>query len=56
GIHKYCDYYLVEAPSDARAKPQAAEGVQACDWRSPESALRKLTYENARRVLRLAIR
>lgn len=52
-IHKYCHFYLIEAPV-GEAEPQLAEGITACIWLPPEEAIETITYENAREVLRAA--
>jgi 8-oxo-dGTP pyrophosphatase MutT (NUDIX family) len=52
-IHKYCHFYLVESPAGEPA-PQQAEGITACVWLPPAEAIRTITYENAREVLRAA--
>ncbi len=52
-IHKYCHFYLVESPAGEPA-PQHAEGITACVWLPPAEAIRTITYENAREVLRVA--
>ncbi|HEX7051541.1 MAG TPA: NUDIX hydrolase [Longimicrobiales bacterium] len=54
-IHKFCHFYLVEAPR-GEPRPQVEEGITACVWLSPEEAVRTITYENAREVLRAAAR
>lgn len=54
-IHKYCDYFLMETAGAQRASAQAAEGVQACVWLSPEEAMSRISYENARRILERAL-
>jgi len=54
-VHKYCDYFLLEADAGDTAHPQTGEGIQALEWLSPEAALSRITYANARLVLRLAI-
>ncbi|NIN72588.1 MAG: NUDIX domain-containing protein [Gemmatimonadetes bacterium] len=50
-IHKFCDYFLVEADPAELALPQQAEGIQACRWLPAEDAGVLLTYTNARHVL-----
>ncbi len=55
-VHKYCDYFLVEADPGERAEPQAAEGIGACRWLKPDDALQRVTYDNARQVLLAAWR
>jgi ADP-ribose pyrophosphatase YjhB (NUDIX family) len=52
-IHKYCHFYLIEAPTGDTC-PQAAEGITACSWLPLADALRQISYDNAREVLRLA--
>jgi ADP-ribose pyrophosphatase YjhB (NUDIX family) len=52
-IHKYCHFYLVESP-EGEPEPQQAEGITACEWFGPEEAIRTITYENAREVVRIA--
>ncbi|UCC71073.1 MAG: NUDIX domain-containing protein [Gemmatimonadota bacterium] len=53
-IHKFCDYFLVEADPGEVALPQRAEGIQACCWLAAEEAAPRLTYANARQVLAAA--
>ncbi len=53
-VHKFCDYFLVEADSAELTLPQRAEAIQACRWLPPEEAAAQLTYANARRVLAAA--
>ncbi|UCF19665.1 MAG: NUDIX domain-containing protein [Gemmatimonadota bacterium] len=50
-VHKYCDYFLVEADPTEQAEPQVDEGIGACRWLQPEVALERVTYDNARQVL-----
>lgn len=54
-VHKFCDFFLLETDPADQAKPQQAEGIQACEWLGPETALNQVTYANARQVLRLAL-
>jgi len=54
-VHKYCDYFLLEADSAESAEPQRDEGIQACAWTDPDRALQQITYVNARQILRLAL-
>ncbi len=54
-IHKFCDYVLFEAEPDVPAEAQAHEGIQDCRWFDPTTALERITYENARHILRLAL-
>ncbi len=50
-IHKYCHFFLLESP-DGEARPQADEGITACQWRTLDEALETLSYDNARGVLK----
>jgi 8-oxo-dGTP pyrophosphatase MutT (NUDIX family) len=52
-IHKFCHFFLFESPV-AEAAPQVAEGITACRWCTLEEALRDLSYDNARGVLKRA--
>ena len=54
-VHKYCDYFLLEADPAESADPQRDEGIQACVWTDPDRALQQITYVNARQILRLAL-
>lgn len=54
-IHKFCHFYLVES-REGEAQPQLDEGITDCIWLPPDEAVRTITYENAREVLRAAIR
>lgn len=55
-VHKYCDYFAMVADPNATARPQTAEGIQRCVWLSLAEAEDKVTYVNARDVLRRAVR
>lgn len=52
-IHKVCHFYLMEARR-ARTSPQRAEGITACRWMSFDEAQRRISYRNAREILRRA--
>lgn len=52
-IHKFCHFFLFESP-EAEAAPQVAEGITACRWCTLDEALRDLSYDNARGVLKRA--
>ncbi len=55
-VHKYCDYYLLIADPGEEAVPQRTEGIRECIWLSPAEAVERVTYENARQVLRRALK
>jgi 8-oxo-dGTP pyrophosphatase MutT (NUDIX family) len=52
-IHKFCHFYLMESPSGETA-PQLDEGITACCWLSLDEALDRISYDNAREVLKRA--
>jgi 8-oxo-dGTP pyrophosphatase MutT (NUDIX family) len=52
-IHKYCHYFLFESPAGDPV-PQDEEGITACTWYSRADALKTISYDNARSVLRSA--
>ncbi len=49
-IHKYCHFYLIEAPT-GEAIPQAEEGITECCWLPLPVATERISYRNARDVL-----
>jgi len=52
-IHKYCHFFLFESPA-GEVLPQEDEGITDHCWLSLEQALERLSYDNARGVLRRA--
>jgi len=54
-VHKFCDYFLLQAEADGEAQPQRGEGIRACAWLNPDDALARVTYSNARAVLRCGL-
>ncbi len=54
-VHKFCDYFLLEADPVERAQPQRDERIQVCSWLSPTEALAQVTYANARQILERAL-
>ena len=52
-IHKFCHFFLMESPS-GDPRPQLDEGITDYVWVPLEGALEKLSYDNARGVLRRA--
>lgn len=53
-IHKYCHYFLFESESGT-PRPQDEEGIVACEFYSQSDAVKTISYDNARTVLRSAI-
>ena len=54
-VHKYCDYFLLEADPAEEARPQRGEGIQECAWLGAADAVARITYDNARHVLQRAL-
>jgi len=52
-IHKFCHFYLIESPTGDTV-PQREEGITACSWVPLPEALDRISYDNAREVLRHA--
>lgn len=52
-IHKYCHFFLFESVTESPV-PQCEEGITCCTWHDLGDALVRLSYENARGLLRLA--
>lgn len=55
-VHKYITYYLLEAPSGSRGRPQTEEFINKLDW-VPLSRVNKVPiYPNTVELLRKALR
>lgn len=52
-IHKFCHFYLIESPA-GETVPQLEEGITECMWLPLHDAIRAISYDNAREVLRIA--
>jgi 8-oxo-dGTP pyrophosphatase MutT (NUDIX family) len=52
-IHKFCHFFLLESPG-ADVVPQLDEGITDFRWLSLDEALKLLSYDNARGVLKRA--
>src|SRR5947207_1114165 len=52
-IHKFCHFFLFESVTGEPA-PQVEEGITACVWHDSDAALDKISYDNARGVLKRA--
>ena len=52
-IHKFCHFFLFES-SVGEPAPQVEEGITACVWQDYDMALEKISYDNARGVLKRA--
>lgn len=53
-IHKYCRFYLM-ASFRGEVEPQVAEGITDGRWLAPDDALREVSYDNARTMVRRAL-
>lgn len=54
-IHKYCHFFLMVS-RDGETVPQHAEGITECRWLPLDEAIRSVTYDNAREMIRIAVR
>lgn len=54
-IHKYCHFFLMVS-HDGDTVPQQAEGITECRWLPLDEAIRSVTYDNAREMIRIAVR
>ena len=52
-IHKFCAFYLMTSATGDPV-PEAAEGITECVWLPLEEAEARITYDNAREVVRVA--
>ena len=52
-IHKFCAFYLM-ASDAGDPVPEEAEGITDCVWLSLDDAEARITYDNAREVVRVA--
>ncbi len=52
-VHKFCAFYLMIS-LEGEPVPEAGEGISECLWVPLEAADSKITYENAREVVRAA--
>ena len=54
-VHKFCDFYLMRS-TGGETVPAADEGITECLWFPLRSAIRQITYDNARGVIEEAAR
>ena len=52
-VHKFCRFFLF-ASAEGDVTPEAAEGISECIWLPFDEAIERITYDNAREVLREA--
>lgn len=52
-VHKYCHFFLMISPTGDPV-PEVAEGITECRWLPVQQALRDVSYDNAREMIRVA--
>ena len=53
-VHKFCSFFLMRSP-DGELSPELSEGITECIWLPPEEAMARVTYDNAREMIRMAL-
>jgi ADP-ribose pyrophosphatase YjhB (NUDIX family) len=53
-IHKFCTFYLMTS-SRGDVCPAVDEGITRCSWVALDEAVERISYDNAREILRRAI-
>lgn len=53
-VHKFCDFFLMASPA-GEAEPEVGEGITEVAWVPLEEAPGRITYGNARWVIRRAV-
>ncbi len=54
-VHKICSFFLMWSLA-GEARPQVNEGITEVEWLPVERAVERVTYENAREMIRAAVR
>jgi 8-oxo-dGTP pyrophosphatase MutT (NUDIX family) len=54
-VHKVCSFFLMRC-EDGEARPEVTEGITECEWLTFDRAIERVTYENAREMIRAAAR
>jgi 8-oxo-dGTP pyrophosphatase MutT (NUDIX family) len=54
-VHNFCSFFLMRW-LDGEAIPEVSEGITECVWLPPEEAMARVTYDNAREMIRAAVR
>jgi len=52
-VHKFCAFYLMRS-QEGEPVPEAAEGISECVWLTLDEAEARITYDNAREVVKAA--
>lgn len=53
-VHKFCTFFLMRSEAGG-VTPEVAEGISECVWLPLEEAVERITYDNAREVMRQAL-
>ncbi len=53
-VHKYCQFFLMASRS-SDAVPEVDEGITECVWLPVDEAIGRITYDNAREMIRAAV-
>ena len=53
-VHKSCSFFLMRS-AGGDPTPQVAEGITECEWFPIEQAMSRVTYQNARAMIRAAL-
>ena len=54
-VHKFCTFFLIHS-SHGPTTPEAAEGITECVWLPLDEAASRISYDNAREMVRAAAR
>lgn len=54
-VHKFCSFFLMRS-SGGDARPEVKEGITACEWLPMEEAMTRVTYDDARAMIRASLR
>ena len=52
-VHKFCTFFLMHSPA-GEVEPETEEGITECVWLSVDAAVERVSYDNAREVVRKA--
>ncbi len=53
-VHKVCSFFLMRF-AGGELSPEVAEGITECEWLPAPEAIARVTYENAREMIRVAV-
>lgn len=53
-VHKFCSFFLMVC-HEGQAVPEVGEGITECRWLRLGEAVERISYENAREVLQVAV-